>query len=86
MNQNHKTQLLAAKFHAWTSVGWGLIVVFLVLGAMSGRAQVAAGGAVIMTVMWTLIKIGREALDAVIVLRAIRLLESEPEESKDEDS
>ncbi len=82
MTQKHD-RLATLRFHAYVSIGWGLIVMFLVIGGMAGHSYAAAGGALIVSVMWTLLRIGREALISLVLLRTLRRPDVGPDDEED---
>jgi hypothetical protein len=58
------------KFRSYISIGWGVLVLFLLIGMMLGR-QEAIYGMIIAAECWVVLRIIREALDSVNLLRAI---------------
>lgn len=59
------------KFRAFVACGWGLVVLFAMMGVILGRpAGVYIG--IIAAVMWVLNRIVREAFDALRLLRGIK--------------
>jgi len=69
------------KFRAFVACGWGLVVLFAMMGVLLGRpAGVYIG--IIAAVMWVLNRITREAFDALRLLRGIKAMDAKP---KDDD-
>lgn len=59
------------KFRALVSCGWGLIVLFAMMGVILGRPAGMYIG-IITAVMWVLNRIAREAFDALRLLRGMK--------------
>lgn len=59
------------KFRAYVACGWGLLVLFAMMGVMLGRPA-GAVMAMIVAVMWVLLRITREAFDALRMLRGMK--------------
>lgn len=59
------------KFRAFVACGWGLLVLFAMMGVILGRPQGMYIG-IIAAVMWVLNRIIREALDALRLLRGMK--------------
>ena len=64
-----KTQL---KIRAYVACGWGLIVLFAMMGVVLGK-QAGMYVGVIGAVMWVLNRIIREAFDALSLLRGLKV-------------
>lgn len=61
---------LTQKFTLFLRILWGLVVLFCFVGVISGHAEMSAAMAIIVSVMWCLIRIVVEAIDAVQLLRS----------------
>lgn len=59
------------KFRAFVACGWGLIVMFAMMGVILGNPK-GMVIAIIASVMWVQIRIIREAFDALRLLRALK--------------
>ena len=68
------------KFRAYVCCGWGLVVLFAMMGVILGRPQGVFIG-VIAAVMWVLNRIIREALDSLRLLRGMKAADAQ---SKDD--
>lgn len=71
------------KFRAFVACGWGLLVLFAMMGVLLGNPKGVIIG-VITAVMWVLLRITREAFDSLRMLRAMRL-EQQQSAPKDDD-
>lgn len=69
------------KFRAWVACGWGLVILFAMMGVILGNPKGVLIG-IIAAVMWVLNRIIREAFDALRLLRGAKKL-AEEEKKKD---
>lgn len=59
------------KFRAWIACGWGLVILFAMMGVILGNPKGVLIG-IIAAVMWVLSRIIREAFDALRLLRGAK--------------
>lgn len=59
------------KLRCYLAIGWGLLVVFAIIGTLTGRIDAAAIVGIITAVMWVMMRIIQDAVDAVIALREL---------------
>lgn len=64
------------KIRAYTACGWGLIVMFAMMGVIMGHVAGVTIG-IIAAVMWVINRIMREAIDSLRLLRGMRQEASE---------
>lgn len=82
---NHTPEVKAAiaevKFRAYVAIGWGLLILFAMMGVIMGKPLGVYIG-VIGSVMWVMNRIIREAIDS---LRFLRALKASSDEAKSDD-
>lgn len=83
MSPEDKEKVIRAilKFRAYVAIGWGLLVLFAMMGVMLGRPQGVVIG-VIVSVMWVQLRIVREALDSIALLRGLKAAQTEGDDDK----
>lgn len=57
------------KVRLFSRIVWGLIVTFVLIGSLIGKGEIAIMLAIMVTLMWVLIRIIDEAIDAVTLLQ-----------------
>lgn len=72
------------KFRAYVACGWGLLVLFALMGVVLGRPQGMIIG-VIAAVMWVLNRMVREAFDGLRMLRGMKAEQAEQKKGDEED-
>ena len=77
-----KTEL---KFRAYVACGWGLVVLFALMGVILGRPAGVIIGC-IAAVMWVLNRIIREAFDGLRMLRGIKAADAADAAGKGDDA
>jgi hypothetical protein len=77
-----KALKLELKFRAYVACGWGLMVLFAMMGVILGRPQGAVMAAII-AVTWVILRIVHEAFDSLRMLRGMKAEEAAP--PKDDD-
>lgn len=70
----------AAKIPYYTKVMWGILVLFAFIGVLFGKSDIAVPMAVIVAVMWVLLRIVYEALAAGVILWAFSVVKTEEHE------
>lgn len=76
-----KAMVATLKFRSYVAIGWGLVILFAMMGVMLGRPQ-GVYIALIASVMWVQIRIVREALDGLMLLRGIKAAQSGEDDDK----
>lgn len=63
------------KFRAYVSIGWGLLILFAMMGVIMGKPLGIYVG-IIGSVIWVMNRIIRETFDSLRLLRALKVSES----------
>lgn len=76
-------ELKLLKARARFALAWGVIVLFIMLGALSGHKDLSVYFAIITSLMWVLFRIIREGLDALMFLKATKQADEETKSDDD---
>lgn len=74
-----------AKIPYYVQIGWGILVLFAFIGVLFGKSDVAVPLAVIIAVMWVMLKIVFEAFAATLILWAFSIVKAEKNKDDKDD-
>lgn len=83
MSDDNKQPTFSMKWPLYVRMGWGLLVVFALVGNCAGKSSGAVVVLAISTLIWAGTKMLQEAIDAYLLLR---LMNRPPEPPKDDQS
>lgn len=59
------------KLELWINIVWGIVILFLLTGALTGHKEKAAAGLLIVVAVWTMMEITQRALASLKLLKFI---------------
>ena len=75
MINNTQDPVVGSRLRAYVACGWGLVVLFALVGALAGKTEASVYIATVTALMWT---IGRITFEATLALRSLLPKGNEP--------
>lgn len=76
MTDDNKPKIaFAAKIPLYVRVGWGMVILFAMVGNFIGKREAAVHIVVVAAAMWVALRILSEAQEALAILKEIRVAE-----------